>query len=438
MGICLSRTVQTKRNTCTHPTLSSTLTSRNRYVRYITAKYLYELVASAESIVGQAITSITIVLPDGQNIRTTAKEILNDRLKGNYTLYDHFNSGRASRFEVSVHEVDGGSYETVSSIYDQNLGGNDFNRLVIDHLLLVHKNKTGQDLRNDETFLNRLGSEVEYAKRVLSVQDWAQIDIESLQPGGQDLSEMLTRSQFEDVNMVLFNKTIMAIDQVLKESLMYTKDDIQDVVFSGGSAKVPFLQSAIREYFGSHPKYHGSDHSEDTVVLGAAKLAHWFQDRRHFDGAVCCFGVTPSTIGIKTADGAMFTFTDRDSDFLEINKMFTFSTAMDNQDRVVVRVFREDEERADQNVFLGGVELTGLAPAPKGDPKIRVRITSYSCGNYINLNVMDVATGRINGSIFTLSQPFLHDYGEEFQYAMLEEGSAEIKAAGEMILLPGN
>ncbi|KAG0045160.1 hypothetical protein BGZ90_008530, partial [Linnemannia elongata] len=82
-----------------------------------------------------------------------------------------------STFEVSVRKVDGGSYDIMSSVYDQHLGGNDFNRRVIDHLLLTHKKKTGQDLYSDDTFLLRLGSEVEKAKRVLSVQDWVQVDI---------------------------------------------------------------------------------------------------------------------------------------------------------------------------------------------------------------------------------------------------------------------
>ncbi|KAF9580678.1 ATPase with role in protein import into the ER, partial [Lunasporangiospora selenospora] len=127
------------------------------------------------------------------------------------------------------------------------------------------------------------------------------IDIEFLQPGGQDFSEQLTRSQLEDLNMDLFNKTTMEIDQVIKKSLVYTKSDIQDIVVSGGSANIIFLQSAIREYFGCHLRYHGSDRPEDTIVLDAATLAHWFQDIRHFGGTVCCLEVTLTAIGIKNA-----------------------------------------------------------------------------------------------------------------------------------------
>ncbi|KAK5796873.1 heat shock protein 70, partial [Linnemannia elongata] len=102
------------------------------------------------------------------------------------------------------------------------------------------------------------------------------------------------------------------------------------------------------------------------------------------------------TLGIETAGGAMFKFTDRTSGLLDINKMYTFSTTMDNQDRVVIRVFSGDGTWTNQNTFLGGVELTGIAPAPRGVPQIRVRINTHSCGSSVNLNVMDVASGRIN------------------------------------------
>lgn len=386
----------------------------------ITAKYLQESTTSAESIFGHNITSAADVLPEGQNVRTTVKEIINDKFRGNYTYYDiayvgghnpqwaearvmaevlyaaevqyqgiyselyrkssvaifPFDHGMeysrgvpvyrlgGSTFEVSVYKVGGGSYDIMSSVYDQHLGGNDFNRRVTDHLLLTHKNKTEQDLYSDDMFLLRLGSEVENAKRVLSAQDWVWIDIGSLHPGGHGLSELLTRSQFEDLNMDLFTKTITAIDQAIKDSVVYTKDDIQDIVFSGGSAYIPFLQSAVREYFGRHKKYHGSNHPETTVVLGAAKLGHLYQDERHYGGEVCCFGETRKPLGIETAGGAMFKYTDRIPGLLDINKMYTFSTAMDNQDRVVIRVFSGDGTWTNQNTFLGRSSPQALRRLP--------------------------------------------------------------------------
>ncbi|KAK3807979.1 MAG: immunoglobulin heavy chain binding protein [Linnemannia elongata] len=335
-----------------------------------------------------------------------------------------------STFEVSVNEVDDESIYAMSSVYDQHLGGNDFNQRVVDHLLLAHKNKTGQDLSNDDKFLLRLGNEVEKAKRMLSVQDCVRIEIESLHPGVQSLSEKLTRSQFEDLNMDLFTKTITAIDQAIKDSDVYTKNNIQDIVFSGGSTYIPFLQSTIREYFGRHKRYHGSNHPETTVVLGAAKLSHWYLDERRHGGGVCCFMESPGALGIETAGGVMFKFTPQYADE-NTNEMYSFSTAMDNQDRVVVRVFSGDGTRTSQNIFLGGIELTGIAPAPKGVPEIRVKLRAYYCGSSIDLHVMDVASGRINGTTLT---PF-KDYGEETKYEMLGGGVFELEPASEQTLL---
>ncbi|KAF9117374.1 hypothetical protein BGW39_002254, partial [Mortierella sp. 14UC] len=455
----------------------------------VTAKYLRELTVSANSILGHNVTYAAIIAPGGQSMRTI-KEIYNDGYR-DYTdyereyfgedtgwgdtgwgamgvmkkalsvaglrrleiipklsmksssailFYDHgmeysrpvlvYRLG-GSTFEVSVHKVDGRSSETMSSTYHQDLGGNDFNQRVVDHLLLAHMNKTGQDLSSDHKFLLRLGSEVEKAKRMLSVQDRVRIEIESLHPGVQGLYEQLTRSQFEDLNMDLFTKTIMAIDQAIKDSVVYTKNDIQDIMFSGGSTNIPFLQSAVREYFGRHKRYHGSNHPEAAVVLGAAKLSHWDQDDELYSGVVCCEGVDHNALGIETAGGVMFKFTDQKSDVND-NKMYTFSTATDNQDRVVVRVFSGYGTRTSENKLLGGIELTGIAHAPKGVPQIRVRLTTYYCGSSIDLKVMDVASGRINATMV----PLYEDYEGEIKYKMLVGGAFELEPAGELVLVP--
>ncbi|KAK3846629.1 MAG: Hsp70 protein-domain-containing protein, partial [Linnemannia gamsii] len=453
----------------------------------ITAKYLRELTASAESILGHSVTFVTIIVPGGQSVRTTAKEIVNDRFREDYTHYNIVYGGECtgggamkamnkalkaaglrhldffsnlykksyaatfffvhgmeydsqvvlvyrlggSTFEVSVHKVDGPSFETMSSVYHRHLGGNDFNQRVVDHLLLAHKNNTGQDLSSDHKFLLRLGSEVEKAKRMLSVQDRVRIEIESLHPGVQGLSEQLTRSQFEDLNMDLFTKTITAIDQAIKDSGVYTKNDIQDIIFSGGSANIPFLQSAVREYFGRHKRYHGSNHPESTVVLGAAKLWHWDQDGdRYFLGVCGLGGYGRQTYGIETAGRMMFKYTDHKPG-LDINKMYTFSTATDNQDRVVVRVFSGYGTRTSENRFLGGVELTGIAPAPKGVPQIRVRLTTYLDSNSIALKVMDVASGRTNATIL----PLYGDYEEE-KHEMLVGDAFELEPVRPALFSP--
>ncbi|KAG0046202.1 ATPase with role in protein import into the ER, partial [Gryganskiella cystojenkinii] len=212
----------------------------------ITREYLRNLIKSAESTLGYGIENIAIVLPDGQNLRTIPKEVINHKIKGNYTRYD----------------------------------------------------TSGQNLTGNEIYLRRMKHEVENAKRLLSTQEWVQIDVRHPESGGHDLSEKLTRSKFEDLSMDLVRKTLALIDQVIKDSAVFTKDDIQDVVFSGGSTNIPFIQSSIKQYF-------------------------------------------------------------------------------------VIRLFAYISSTKPR-VFLDEFELTGIAPAPKGVPQIRVRISLYSCDFYAN------------------------------------------------------
>ncbi|GJJ71566.1 hypothetical protein EMPS_03916 [Entomortierella parvispora] len=442
----------------------------------MTTKYLQQLITYAESVIGR-ITLTVVVSPHGRNIRTAGK------LSGNFTSYhqhevDGLDSkktemplmravislpvyrqfmiynrasaaifpfdngmeyGRAflvyrlgsSTLEVSVHKVEGGELVTMSSVYNQHLGGNNFNQRVVNWLLQAHKNKTGQDLFGDDSFLLRLKAKVEMAKQVLSIKDWVLIEVEPLQSGGQGLSEVLTRSQFEDINMDLFTKAIMAIDEAINGSTLYTKSDVQDVVFSGGSTNIPLLQSTIRDHFGPHTKYHGLHHPETTVVLGAGKLGHWYQDERHYDGETLCASSTlRATFGIEIAGGVMFKYRGGET---IVNEMYTFSTTKDYQDRVVIRVFRGVGKWTNQNTFLGGIELTGIAPAPKGVPQIRVRLTT-SIKQYVNLSVMDVDSGRINATIFA-SWKYGNDfYGMKSDYEFMEVGAFEVEPAGRLSL----
>ncbi|KAG0307117.1 hypothetical protein BGZ98_000999 [Dissophora globulifera] len=352
----------------------------------ITAKYLQSLIGYAESTLGHNITNLAVVFPDGENMQTTREDVINHydsvRLHGNpnwvyakvmrevfsaarlryrgitpeiYRRSDvsifPFNHGMdyrrvfltyhlgGSTFEVSVHKVDGPYSEMLSSVYRRGLGGIDFSKRVVDYLLQTHESKSGQSLERSEVFLHRLTCEVEKAKKLLSSQDRVQINIEHPGHGGQDLSEQFTRSQFEDINMDLFNRTFMFIDQAIEESAMFNKDDVTDIVFSGGSANIPFLQSAIQQHFGVDKNYHGLTQPETTAVQGAAKFHHWFMDDEHYVGSdyECCDGEPQVMYGIETAGGTMFHFPVEANDRLNTNKMFTFSTTMDNQDRVIIR-----------------------------------------------------------------------------------------------------
>lgn len=243
--------------------------------------------------------------------------------------------------------------------------------------------------------------------------------------------------------MDLFMITITAIDQAVRDSVIFAKEDIQHIIFSGGSANIPFLQSVVKDYFDHPKKYYRSKQPETAVVFGAAKRGHQQEHDMHSDqGVACCLGPYLS-VGIETAGGMMVQYADYMSAH-EFDKVLTFSTAIDNQERVVIRVYEGERATTSQNVYLGDIKLSGIPPAPKGVPQIRVRMSAKYCDSHIELIVMDVATERTNTGTVSRWTTFAHD--DEEIYKKISEGQAfekedrliweNAEAAGTMTLLP--
>ncbi|GJJ71909.1 hypothetical protein EMPS_04266 [Entomortierella parvispora] len=394
----------------------------------ITAKYLKKLQSSGEQIIGQKIANLALVKPanmdpkEGERIRHDAIRSAIHDVYPNVawsSLYTKsvmssylFNNGvdevrnlliyhlGGSTFGVTVVERDDGIHDTLSSIHDPDLGGRDFSQRLVNHLILAHEKRTSQDLSRDDKFMKRLGHEVEKAKQSLSSQNAVRIEIESPSSSNSAFksrnifSERLSRSQFEELNRDLFEKTISAVDQALLKANM-SKEAIQDIVLSGGSARIPFIRKVLREYFadGDWPKeYLGWDRPETTALFGAAKIGHWYMNSE--EGGICCFDSSPLSVGIETTGGLMLRFADEMSD-RTIYKTVDFSTATDNQDRVVIRVFEGQRALTKENKFLGQMEFSGITPAPKGVARIRVKMEASTCGNALHLTVMDVTTRRV-------------------------------------------
>ncbi|KAG0034890.1 ATPase with role in protein import into the ER [Podila clonocystis] len=282
----------------------------------ITEKYLKRSLTSAETIIGRGIGSFYVVMPGGNDFSDNRWHVVNNASptaavrtvrqshKSIAAAYEFdiameddertvlvYRLG-SSTLEVSVFLAEEGVYDKLSSIYDQHLGGNDFNKRLVKYLLLAHKKKTLQDLSTDHKFIMRLEREVEKAKQALSYQNSVRIEIQSFHPGGQDFFQELTRPRFVDLNMDLFTKSIAAVDQAIRDANLTSKDDIQDIVLSGGSSNIPFLQSTIKDYFGEKKKYHGLTRPETAAVFGAVKLAQQAQlpDTRTLrEMGLCCF-----------------------------------------------------------------------------------------------------------------------------------------------------
>lgn len=266
---------------------------------------LTKLKATAEAYLGHPVKSAVITVPayfnDAQRSATkdagtiaglNVLRIINEPTAAAiaYGLDKSPNSERTvlvydlggGTFDVSLLSIEDNVFEVLATAGDTHLGGEDFDHRVIDYLLRTYKNRTGRDASGNERAMSKLKREVEQAKRILSSQMNAKIEIEGFD-GGNDFSETLTRAKFEELNMDLFRKTMKPVEQVLKDSKI-KKEDVNDVcavpslalfsltelqiVLVGGSTRIPIIQELVRNYFGKEPQK--GINPDEAVAYGAA------------------------------------------------------------------------------------------------------------------------------------------------------------------------
>merc|ERR1719447_278522 len=170
-------------------------------------------------------------------------------------------------FDVSLLTIDNGVFEVVATNGDTHLGGEDFDQRVMEHFVKLYKKKKGKDLRKDARALQKLRREVEKAKRTLSTQHQARIEIESLFDG-EDFSETLTRARFEELNMELLRSTLKPVKQVIEDADL-TKNEIDEIVLVGGSTRIPKVQQLVKEFFKGKEPSRGIN-PDEAVAFGAA------------------------------------------------------------------------------------------------------------------------------------------------------------------------
>jgi endoplasmic reticulum chaperone BiP len=219
-------------------------------------------------------------------------------------------------------------------------------------------------MRQDKRALQRLRREVERAKRALSSQMAARVEVEGL-ADGVDLADSLTRAKFEELNLDLFKKTLTPVLRVLEDAGL-EPTDVDEVVLVGGSTRIPKVQQLLRDLF------HGKEPSrgvnpDEAVAVGAA-----IQGSILRGGAKeVVLDVTPLTLGIETVGGVMTPVVKRQT-AIPTRKSQVFSTHADNQHSVQIRVYQGERAMTRDNTLLGTFELTGLPPAPRGVPQIEV------------------------------------------------------------------
>uniref|UniRef100_A0A3Q3E0K7 78 kDa glucose-regulated protein n=1 Tax=Labrus bergylta TaxID=56723 RepID=A0A3Q3E0K7_9LABR len=293
-------------------------------------------------------------------------------------------------FDVSLLTIDNGVSEVIATSGDAHLGGEDFDQRVMEHFIKLYKKKTGKDVHKDNRAVQKLRREVEKAKRALSAQHQARIEIESFFEG-EDFSETLTRAKFEELNMDLFRSTMKPVQKVLEDSGL-KKPDIDEIVLVGGSTRIPKIQQLVKEFFNGKEPCRGIN-PDEAVAYGAAVQAGVLSGDKD-TGDILLLDVCPMTLGIETVGGVMTKLFPRNT-AVPIEKSQIISTASDNQPTVTIKVYEGEHPLTKDNHLLGTFDLTGIPPAPRGVPQIEVTF-KVDVNGILLVTAEDKGTGNKN------------------------------------------
>ncbi|XP_072043589.1 endoplasmic reticulum chaperone BiP-like [Amphiura filiformis] len=270
-------------------------------------------------------------------------------------------------FDVSLMTFDNGIFKVRAIDGDTHLGGEDFDHRVMEYFIKLFKTKTGQDMRKDNRAIQRLRHEVEKAKRKLSYQVQAGIEIDSLY-GGHDLSETLTRAKFEALNMDLFRSTLKPVEQVLKDSGI-AKGNIDEIVLVGGSTRIPMIRELVKDFFNGKEPSKGIN-PDEAVAYGAAVEGGILSGEKEL-ALIVLQDVTPLTIGtsITLSNNIMDPVIKRNTE-IPCKKTRVYVTALDGQTNADFSIFEGERPMTADNHYLGGFVLRGIPPLPAGQAKM--------------------------------------------------------------------
>lgn len=292
-------------------------------------------------------------------------------------------------FDITILELGDGVFQVKATNGDTHLGGDDFDKVIIDHIAEEFKKENGVDLRKDSQALQRLKEAAEKAKIELSSSMEADINLPFItmkdgQP--QHLVMKLTRAKLESLVMPLVEKTFGPVKEALKDAGMDAKA-IQEVVMVGGMTRMPLVNEKVKEFFGKEPNK--SVNPDEVVAIGAAVQAGVLTGETK---DVVLLDVTPLTLGVETLGGVMTPLITRNTT-VPTTKSEVFSTAADNQTQVEIHVLQGERPMARDNKSLGHFSLEGIPPAPRGVPQVEVGF-DLDANGILTVTAKDKASGK--------------------------------------------
>lgn len=383
----------------------------------ISAQILQKLKADAEEKIGEDIEEAVITVPayfdDSQRQATKAagkiaglevKRVINEPTAAAFAYgFDKKNDQKIAvydlgggTFDVSILDVthdaeeDSSTVEVMATSGDTHLGGDDFDKKLIEHIVDEFKKEEGVDLSDDPLSLQRVKNAAEQAKIELSSMEETEINepfITQGSEGPKHLNMKISRSQLEKMVMELADDTMKPMKNALKDAGV-SKNEVDEVILVGGMTRMPLIQEKVEDFFGKKPNV--SVNPDEVVALGAAVQAGQMQG--DIDRDILLLDVTPLSLGIETMGGVNTKLIERNTT-IPTSESKVFSTAQDNQQSVEINVLQGEREMAQDNKSLGRFILDGIPPAPRGVPQIEVSFDIDADG-ILNVSAKDKGTGK--------------------------------------------